>query len=319
MSGVIRVENVTKSFGKRKALDNLSLKIEKNQVCALLGPNGAGKTTLVNILCGLLPFEGGHVSICGLEPVSHINEIRKKIGLVTQETALYEYLTAEENLLFHARFYNVPRSVRAQVISEALHLAQLEERRRDKVHTFSGGMKRRLALVRALLHDPDIIILDEPTLGIDVQNRNEIWNRILELKEEKTVLLATNYMDEADRLADVCAIMDHGALIAVDSPGTLKAVYAGGVRLEAYVISSAKDIETLRVHLLRISPGLHIEPELDSVYHITMPAQKAVNELLTEVSHIFRAFPQIQLNDLGVRIPTLDDVFLELTGVTLRD
>ncbi|MHA2332208.1 MAG: ABC transporter ATP-binding protein [Candidatus Hodarchaeales archaeon] len=316
---VISIINLTKRFGERTVIDNLSLEIDK-EIFSLLGPNGAGKTTLVNIICGLLKREGGDVSVIGLDPDKQAGAIRKRIGLVTQETALYEYLSAKENLEFHARFYGVPKTQRKARIKEALELVQLEDRANDRVSTYSGGMKRRLALVRSLLHDPEIIILDEPTLGIDVQNRNEIWNRILELGEEKTILVNTNYMDEADRLADRCAIIDQGKLIALDTPKKLKAKHAGGVRLEARLSLEKKDLKSLQSRLSKVSAGVRFE-ELDSEghYHVVLPAQKQPNQLLTEVSQIFKDFYAVTLEDLSLRVPTLDDVFLELTGSKLRD
>ncbi|MHA1449370.1 MAG: ABC transporter ATP-binding protein [Candidatus Hodarchaeales archaeon] len=241
---VIAIENLVKKFGERTVIDDLSLEINR-EIFSVLGPNGSGKTTLVNILCGLLRREGGKVQVNGLDPAKNPGAVRKKIGLVTQETALYEYLTAKENLEFHAKFYGVPKNQRKQKVKEALQLSQLEDRAKDRVHTFSGGMKRRLALVRSLIHDPEIVILDEPSLGIDVQNRNEIWNKILELKGEKTVLVNTNYMDEADKLAERIAIIDRGKLVALDTPKALKARAAGGVRLEAR-IEMEDDIKPLK-------------------------------------------------------------------------
>lgn len=187
----IVISNLSKSFGERRVLDGISLNIGK-QNFTLLGPNGAGKTTLVNIICGLLKYDSGTINVCGINPQTHIHEVRKKIGLVTQDTSIYNYLTARENLDFHANFYGVPKKKVKSKVNEALELAQLEERANDLVGTFSGGMKRRLALVRAMLHDPEIIVLDEPTLGVDVQNRNEIWNKILEMKGKKTVFINTN-------------------------------------------------------------------------------------------------------------------------------
>jgi ABC-2 type transport system ATP-binding protein len=319
----VTVENIAKKYGgKHLALDELSLTIDKGIFC-LLGPNGAGKTTFVNILCGLLKRDSGKVSIFGMDPNEDIQKIRKQIGLVTQETALYEYLTAYENLQFHARFYGIPKSHRKEKIADALELAQLENRAKDLVHTFSGGMKRRLALVRSLMHNPELIILDEPTLGIDVQNRNEIWNRILDLKKDKTVIVNTNYMDEADRLGDTIAIIDHGKLIEKGKPNELKQKHAGGTRLEAIVLAKDDNVAEMEQDLKSISPELHlsiIEQSLDkNEYQLTLPADKPANELLTEASQIFKKHQNIELLNVNIRVPTLDDVFLELTGSRLRD
>ena len=313
------VQHLKKSFAQRQVLKDISLEINK-EIFALLGPNGSGKTTLVNILCGLLKKDNGSVSIDGFDPFKTPAQARRKIGMVPQETALYEFLTAKENLDFHARFYGVPRSQRKNRIDEMLELAQLLDRAKDMVHTFSGGMKRRLALVRSLLHDPEIIILDEPTLGVDVQNRNDIWNKIKEIKKQKTVLINTNYMDEADRLADRCAIIDNGNIITVDSPENLKLKHAGGVELEARVQATKTEITHLETKLLGISDTLKITKEPSSDIHlIKMPATKEPHQLLTDVAQVFKETGRIVIKSLQVRVPTLDDVFLELTGKKLRD
>ncbi len=316
---MISISNLTKRFGDRVVVDNLSVDIG-SEIFSFLGPNGAGKTTVVNMLCGLLNRDGGEIQIAGLDPETAPGAVRRRIGLVPQETALYEYLTACENLEFHAKFYGVPRSEQQQRIHEVLELAQLTERANDRVGTYSGGMKRRLALVRALLHDPDILILDEPTLGIDVQNRNEIWHRILQLKRGKTILITTNYMDEADRLSDRCLILDEGKLIALDTPTKLKLQHAGGIRVEAVVAADRKAITQLLDRLKQISPDARFtKTSQRREFHLVLPAQGQANELLTKVSQVFREFPLVDLRDLSIRIPTLDDVFLELTGSRLRD
>lgn len=313
------IQHLAKSYAQRQVLKDINLEID-NEIFAFLGPNGSGKTTLVNILCGLLKKDTGSVYIDGFDPFETPAQARSKIGMVPQETALYEFLTAKENLDFHARFYGVPGLQRKKRIDEMLELAQLSDRATDLVHTFSGGMKRRLSLVRALLHDPEIIILDEPTLGVDVQNRNDIWNKIKEIKKQKTVLINTNYMDEADRLADRCAIIDNGTIITVDSPENLKVNHAGGVELEARVQATKTEITNLKTKLLKISNALKIsnEPSAD-IHLIKMPAKKEPNQLLTDVAQVFKETGQIIIKNLQVRVPTLDDVFLELTGKKLRD
>ena len=243
------INDIHKSYQTREVLSGISLDIGKD-IFALLGPNGAGKTTLISIICGLIKYDSGDISICGFDPRKNLQEIRRSIGLVTQETDVYEYLTAKENLEFHAKFYGVPSSQVKNRVNEMLALSHLENRANDRVSTFSGGMKRRLALVRAMLHDPEIIILDEPTLGVDVQNRNEIWNRILELRGKKTIFINTNYMDEADKLSDICGIIDGGKLIAVDTAENLKIGNSEGIILTAEIeipeTESMKLLKTLR-------------------------------------------------------------------------
>jgi ABC-2 type transport system ATP-binding protein len=313
------VSNLIKSFGEHNVLNKISFDIGK-QNFALLGPNGAGKTTLVNIICGLLRYDSGEVSVCGLNPKTQMQEVRKHIGLVTQETSIYDYLTAKENLEFHANFYGVAGKNTKSKVNEMLELAHLESRANDLVGTFSGGMKRRLALVRAMLHDPEILILDEPTLGIDVQNRNEIWNKILEMKGKKTIFINTNYMDEADKLSDTCAIIDDGGLVAMDTPENLKTVYSDGVQLTAEIEINQTGYPQLETKLRRYSSDVVITDDtVVGRYHISIPAKKKSNFLLTDVAGIFTETDGITIKDLQIRVPTLDDVFIKLTGKKLRD
>ncbi len=315
----IVVSNLKKSFGERNVLDDISFEIGK-QNFTLLGPNGAGKTTLVNIICGLEKYDSGEIGVCGFDPLKQTQEVRKRIGLVTQDTSIYDYLTARENLEFHANFYGVPKKSVKSKVNEALELAQLENRANDLVGTFSGGMKRRLALVRAMLHDPEIIILDEPTLGVDVQNRNEIWSKILEMRGKKTIFINTNYMDEADSLSDICAVIDGGHLVAMDTPENLKTNYSDGVHLTAEVEIAPSGFSNLQTKLKNYSADTEMsEGPAENRYQISIPAKKKANILLTEVAEIFNETDGIAIKDLQIRVPTLDDVFLKLTGKKLRD
>lgn len=315
----IVVSDLSKSFGERKVLDEISFEIGK-QIFTLLGPNGAGKTTLVNIICGLLKYDSGTISVCGFDPRKQMQEVRRRIGLVTQDTSIYNYLTARENLEFHANFYGVAKNSVKSKVDEALELAQLENRANDLVGTFSGGMKRRLALVRALLHNPEIIILDEPTLGVDVQNRNEIWNKILEMRGKKTIFINTNYMDEADRLSDICAVIDDGKVVAMDTPENLKTNYSDGVHLTSEIEIVKTELTPLQSKLKNYSPDTVIaQDKTENRYRISIPAKKRANILLTEVAEIFNETDGVVIKDLQIRVPTLDDVFIKLTGKKLRD
>ncbi len=319
----ITVKNLSKSFKEHKkeriVLDGISFDIQK-QNFTLLGPNGAGKTTLVNMICGLIDYDSGSISVCGYDPRTELQEVRKRIGLVTQDTSVYNYLTAKENLEFHANFYGIPKDKVKEKVQEALKLAQLENRANDLVGTFSGGMKRRLALVRAMLHDPEIIILDEPTLGVDIQNRNEIWQKILKMKGQKTIFINTNYMDEAERLSDLCAIIDDGKIVAMDTPENLKTQYADGVRLTAEIQAGEETMAIIKDKLYAYSGDTSINGTVNKDdYLISIPARKKSNLLLTEVVEILNEINGVVIKDLQVRVPTLDDVFLKLTGKKLRD
>ena len=315
----IIVTDIYKSFKDRNVLSGISLNIGK-QNFALLGPNGAGKTTLINIICGLLKYDSGNISVCGFNPKDNLHEVRHHIGLVTQETEIYEYLTAKENLEFHAKFYGVPAAQVKSKVNEMLELSHLENRANDRVSTFSGGMKRRLALVRAMLHDPDILILDEPTLGVDVQNRNEIWNRILELRGKKTIFINTNYMDEADKLSYICGIIDGGKVIALDSAENLKISNSKGIQLTATIEIESNEYIKLEKNLNDYSHSTAITSDkFSNKYYVTVPAHKKPNILLTEIITIFNQMNSLSIKDIQVKVPTLEDVFIALTGKKLRD
>jgi ABC-2 type transport system ATP-binding protein len=315
----VLIKDIHKNFGEKSVLSGISLDIGR-QNFALLGPNGAGKTTLISIISGLIKADSGEVEVCGMSPKKHLQEIRQRIGLVTQETEVYEYLTAKENLEFHAKFYGVPATQVKPKVDEMLALAHLENRANDRVGTFSSGMKRRLALVRAMLHDPDILIFDEPTLGVDVQNRNEIWNRILELKGKKTIFINTNYMDEADRLSDICGIIDGGKLIALDTAENLKISDSRGILLTAMIEIDESKINDLAAKLKNYSKKAEIEKDrFSGLYHVQIPAHKKPNVLLTDIISIFGDVESLAIKDIQVKVPTLEDVFISLTGKNLRD
>ena len=219
-----------KAFGTLQAVDHLTLSVKQGEIFGLLGPNGSGKTTTINLISGLSTATSGEVEVMGYQMPCHARRIRQMLGAVPQETALYEELSAWDNLDFHADLFGMARQTKKARIMHMLDLVQLQERKRSRVGTFSGGMKRRLALARALLHDPHLLYLDEPTLGVDVQSRRATWDYILSLKEQgKTVLITTNYLEEAQALCERIAILDHGKLIAVDTPEHLKQTYGGSV------------------------------------------------------------------------------------------
>src|SRR5215467_11119668 len=226
----IELRALCKTFGQLRAVDQLTLTVEQGEIFGLLGPNGSGKTTTINLISGLSTPTSGEVQVMGYQMPRHARRIRQMLGAVPQETALYEELSAWDNLDFHADLFGMSRQEKKARIRQMLDLVQLQERARSRVSTFSGGMKRRLALARALLHDPQLLYLDEPTLGADVQSRRALWDYILGLKAQgKTVLLTTNYLEEANTLCDRLAILDHGKLVALDTPDGLKRRYGDTV------------------------------------------------------------------------------------------
>ena len=223
---MIEIANFRKLFGSVVAVDGLSLTIQKGELFGLLGPNGAGKTTTVRGICGLLKANGGNVHIKGRAPTEL--SVRKTIGLAPQELSLYTDLSAEENLFFLGKLYGLSGSYLRQRTDWCLDFAGLQSRRRHRVKTYSGGMKRRLNLAAALIHDPSILVLDEPTVGVDTQSRNAILESILELREQgRTILYTTHYMEEAQRLCTRVGIIDHGKLLALDSVAELIQTHGG--------------------------------------------------------------------------------------------
>jgi len=221
---MIKVENLSKTFGELAAVDNISFDVESGEVFAFLGPNGAGKTTTIKILTTLLRPTSGTISIDGLNPATQPNEVRKRFGIVFQDPSLDQELTAYENMELHGILYHVPRKIRHERTEMLLKLFELWDRRKNYVKEFSGGMKRRLEIARGFLHTPKILFLDEPTLGLDPQSRNQLWTHVKNLNKTEgvTVFLTTHYMDEAERVADRLAIIDHGRIVAQGSPQELR-------------------------------------------------------------------------------------------------
>jgi ABC-2 type transport system ATP-binding protein len=220
---IIEVKDLVKKFGKFTAVNKISFHVKPGETFAFLGPNGAGKTTTIRMLTTLLHPTSGEIKIDN-HPISHTNIIRKSFGIVFQDPSLDDELTAIENMEFHGVFYNVPKKLRQKRILELLKLVDLYDRKDDFVKNFSGGMKRRLEIARGLIHHPKILFLDEPTLGLDAQTRNFLWNYIHELTKEEhmTVFLTTHYLEEAEKIADRIAIIDHGKIVKMGTPNEIK-------------------------------------------------------------------------------------------------
>jgi len=309
----IEINKLTKRFGNFTAVDDLSLVVEYGEIFGLLGPNGSGKTTTINIVSGLSKPTSGQVMVLGHDIMKDTRAVRAALGAVPQETALYEELSAWTNMSFHADLYGVRGPDRNRRISEMLNLVQLYDRRSSRVSTFSGGMKRRLALARALLHDPLLLYLDEPTLGVDVQSRRAIWNYILDLKEKegKTVLLTTNYLEEANALCDRIAIIDHGKLVALDSPVEMKRRY-GDTVME---IETASSVSSQLLEQIRKIIGISGVAQTDTILKIAMNGNdlSATGRLITLVSQ------ESNIRRIAQREPNLEEIFLNLTGSGLRD
>ncbi|MED3994623.1 ATP-binding cassette domain-containing protein [Peribacillus frigoritolerans] len=309
----IECAGITKKFGDFKALDTINLDINAGEIFGLLGPNGSGKTTLINSITGLSQPTEGNTYIYGIDSVINTNKARELIGMVPQETAIYMKLTGYENLAFHADYYNVSNKAKEQRIKEVLDIVQLYDRRHDRAGNYSGGMKRRLLLARAMLTDPKIIIMDEPTLGVDVQARNAIWNQILELKMQgKTILLTTNVMEEAEYLCDRLAIIDHGKLVEMDTPSQLKNKVGEGI-IELEVSSHQHPLTEYFKQFKSVKKVENKNPQ----YILTLFNEKK-EDIIPNIFSVINE-NNLKILKISMREPSLNDVFLHFTGRKLRD
>jgi ABC-2 type transport system ATP-binding protein len=299
MTPIIKVASVTKVYDGVKALDSVSFEVERGEIFGLLGPNGAGKTTLVKILTTVIKPTSGKAEIDSHDVVKSAGEVRKRIGVVFQETTLDNDLTVYENLDFHARLYGMDRKERLKRIEEVLSLVELEDYANTLVRKLSGGMKRRLEIARGILHKPKVLFLDEPTLGLDVHTRRKIWRYVEGLRNEGvTVFMTTHYMEEADRLCDRVAIIDRGRIVAIDTPSNLKRMVGGDV----------------------------VRIEFEGEFKLQIKAKKIVRgENFVEITvedcervlpEILRAFKVVK--SVSIRKPMLEDTFVALTGRELK-
>ncbi len=240
----IEVKNLTKTFGDFTAVDDISFSVKKGERFAFLGPNGAGKSTTIKMLTTLLRPTSGSIFVAGLDPVTNPDGVRRSFGIVFQDPSLDDDLTALENMEFHGVLYDVPRTLRRERTEELLHFVDLYDRKDSLVKEFSGGMKRRLEVARGLLHHPKIIFLDEPTLGLDPQTRNHLWQYLEKLNAEEgiTVFFTTHYMEEAEKIAERIAIIDHGKIIAIGTADQLKSQTSASSLEEAFLSLTGSDI-----------------------------------------------------------------------------
>lgn len=303
---VIEVEALTKRYGEVEAVRGIDLTVNRGETFGFLGPNGAGKTTTIKILCTLANATSGTARVAGFDAASQRDAVRRNIGLVFQDTTLDSYLTAEQNLRFHAELYGVPKPAVEPRMRQVLEMVGLWDRKKSLVSTFSGGMQRRLEIARGLLHAPRVLFLDEPTVGLDPQTRSSIWSYITDLtrREDITIFLTTHYMDEAEH-CDRIAIIDHGQIVAMDTPEALKESI-GKDRIQIHTADDAAAITALNREF-----GIQAAMHEGAVTFSVASGEQFVPKLFAGLD--------VAIRSVSVSRPTLDDVFMSYTGKTIRD
>src|SRR5437879_4975442 len=320
METAIAVEDLRKTYQPKtrkgveiKALDGISFEVSRGEFFGLLGPNGAGKTTTIGILTTRVIPTGGVARIEGLDVARDPVAVKRRIGVVPQVNNLDRSLTAREILLFHAEYFGVPKTVRESRAQQLLERFELSNRGDEKIVAFSGGMAQRLKIARALMHDPAILFLDEPTTGLDPQSRRMMWELLTELNQKGlTILLTTHYMEEADQLCGRAAIIDHGKLLALDSPAQLKRSVPGGYLIELHVRG---DIAEPFTASMRSLPGV-VEVKADGD-QVRVYADHAEGLLASAMR--LAADQNVAVTDAHVAEPSLENLFLHLTGRSLRE
>lgn len=305
---MINIQHITKKYPTVTALDAVTLEVQRQEFFGLLGPNGAGKTTLMNLLVGYINPDGGTITIDSENVTQDTLEIRKKIGFVPQALALYDELTAQENLEVFGQMFDIPRKLLKKHIEEQLNAVELYERRKDKVKTFSGGMKRRLNMIASLLHDPKVLLCDEPTVGVDPQSRNAIFEFLTSLnKQGKTIIYTTHYMEEAERLCTRIGIIDHGKIIAL---GTTDKLLEQLTYEETIAIIKNPSTEKNRAVFEKFGTLL----EEDDHYELKPAEGFRLSDFFAGIEKQGMKYSWVELYR-----PTLEALFLQLTGRRLRD
>ena len=308
---ILICQDLTKSFGEIEAVKGISLQVARGEVFGLLGPNGAGKTTTISMLTGLLEPSGGQITVDGLDLKTHTNEVKAQMGLVPQEMALYMSLSARQNLMFFGRIYGLKGKELRQRVDEVLEMIGLTERADDPVGDYSGGMKRRVNIGAGLLHKPQILFLDEPTVGVDPQSRNAIFESVEALNRAgMSVIYTTHYMEEAQRLCQRVAIVDEGQIIAQDTPTALIRSLGGGVVMLGVAESAPEDLAERIAEVPAVKSAIRNDGQLKIE---TQRLQEALMQTLDITNQL-----DVRITSLEILEPNLESVFLHLTGKKLR-
>ena len=310
----IRVQHIVKKYGDFEAVKGVSFEVAEGEIFGLLGPNGAGKSTLIRMMTTLIPVTSGKALVGGHDVTKEANAVRRMIGVIPQALTSDQDLTVEENLIIYAKLYSVPRGEREKNINEVLEAVDLTKWRGAQTKTLSGGMRRRLEIARGLVHNPRIFFLDEPTTGLDPVSRIAVWEMLNNLKKTRnlTMLLTTHYMEEADRLCDRIAIVDHGKLVALGTPVELKQSVPGSNVVE---VQFSREDEDWKSRLGKLSGVTEVESQSAGVYRVLTSNGSQTTAQLVEMTNAMGE----QLRSLMVQNTTLDDVFVHYTGRQLRD
>ncbi len=310
----IETKSLRKTFGDLNAVDEISFNVKSGEIFGFLGPNGAGKTTTMMILTTLLKPTAGQALVANFDVRTHPKQVRQKIGYVQQESTVDEYLSGRENLFLQARLHHIPKEIINQRIDEVLDLIELSDKQHKAVVTYSGGMRKRLDIAGGLLHRPEVLFLDEPTVGLDIQTRRKIWEYIKKIHTEfkMTIFLSTHYMEEADQLCDRIGIIDGGKIQVIDTPQNLK--NAMGNEVISLTIDQVTSEKNFLSHLKKIELINKINENQNK---ITIFASKGT-EVIPKIFKI-SAELEIKINSISLTRPTLDDVFISYTGHEIRD
>ncbi|WML42822.1 ABC transporter ATP-binding protein [Neobacillus sp. PS3-40] len=311
---MLEVNSIRKSFGKIEVVKGVSFTVEKGEAFGLLGPNGAGKSTIISMICGLLPYDEGNIKVAGFSVEGKPMEIKRKIGVVPQDIALYPTMSALDNLLFWGKMYGLSGKQVVKRANEVLEFVGLLDRAKDKIETFSGGMKRRINIGAALMHKPELLIMDEPTVGIDPQSRNHILETVKELNNNgMTIIYTSHYMEEVEFLCKRIGIIDHGEVMAVGTKEDLCNRLSGGTIVKMEVNHFKKNLVDGLISLPLVEKVI-VNDEENELEVLVSSGNQALGELVsTALKH------NVEVSSIQVKEPNLETLFLQLTGRSLRD